>query len=333
MTHVTSPSGYSIAAVSKLTGISCHALRVWERRYGFPVPSRSASGHRRYGNEQVGVLREIAVRTLAGDSIRELIDEYHAGRFPTAAAPRGEVGESSAKVVVDLLFAGDLAGAEAVLDRFLDRLSPLELVERVIEPALVEIGERWFRRESSIYQERSALGCLFSLIHRLLHRVRRENIHPKRRVLVGTVQGDAHEGGVMLLSLALELAGWRAISVGVDVPIEEFRKAIDAWQPDALALSFVLSRNIRKRFAELQFIRSVPVFVGGRSIVNHQGLARRFGMVPLTGSLSASSAQLILETERWHGRQVRSRVKLGGIIPPDHRETAAYWERLVGQEG
>src|SRR3954454_12646166 len=31
---------YSIAAVSKLTGASCHALRVWERRYGFPVPHR-----------------------------------------------------------------------------------------------------------------------------------------------------------------------------------------------------------------------------------------------------------------------------------------------------
>src|SRR5262245_673443 len=36
---------YTIAAVSKLTGVSCHTLRVWERRYGFPEPHRSASGH------------------------------------------------------------------------------------------------------------------------------------------------------------------------------------------------------------------------------------------------------------------------------------------------
>ena len=47
---------YSIAAVSKLTGVSCHALRVWERRYGFPVPHRSASGHRRYSRDQVRLL-------------------------------------------------------------------------------------------------------------------------------------------------------------------------------------------------------------------------------------------------------------------------------------
>lgn len=330
MAQVLASAGYSIAAVSKLTGISCHALRVWERRYGFPIPCRSASGHRRYASEQVGVLREIAVRTRAGDSIGELIDDYHAGRLPLATLEQRDLGESSARIVVDLLFAGDLAGAEAVLDRFQNELSPLELVEQTIEPALIEIGERWFRRESCLYQERAAMGCLFSLIHRLLHRVRHANTQPKRRVLIGAVQGDVHEGGIMLLSLALELAGWRAISVGVDVPIGEFPKAIDAWKPDALALSFVLSRNIKKRFGELAGITAVPVFVGGRSIVNHQGLARRFGMIPLAGSLSATSAQLILETERWHGRQARSGSSRNVSRPGDELAAPASWEALIG---
>ena len=318
--------GYSIAAVSKLTGISCHSLRVWERRYGFPIPCRLESGHRRYANDQVGILREIAVLTQAGHSISELIEEYHAGRFQGEPAAQKSVAASSAEVVVDLLFAGDIAEAEVVLDRLQAEMSPLELVDRVIEPALIEIGERWFRRESEIYQERTAMGCLFSLIHRLLHQVRRANTRPLRRVLVGTVQGDVHEGGLMLLSLALELSGWRSISVGVDVPISQFPKAIQAWQPDALALSFVLSRNIRKRFIELERIKSVPVFVGGRSIVNHQSLARRFGMIPLTGSLAASSAQLIFETERWHVRQSRTRPLPPNVVP------TLYWDHLVAGE-
>ena len=64
---------YSIAAVSKLTGVSCHALRVWERRYGFPIPHRSASGHRRYSRDQVRVLRHVAVLAQGGQSIGDLI--------------------------------------------------------------------------------------------------------------------------------------------------------------------------------------------------------------------------------------------------------------------
>ena len=68
--------------------------------------------------------------------------------------------------------------------------------------------------------------------------------------------------------------------------------------PTRWRLSFVLSRNINKRFRELSKIRGVPVFVGGRSIVNHQGLARRHGLIPLIGSLRASTSQLIGRSRR-----------------------------------
>ena len=51
--------GLSIAAVERETGISKDALRVWERRYGFPMPTRNAFGERVYPAAQVGRLRMI----------------------------------------------------------------------------------------------------------------------------------------------------------------------------------------------------------------------------------------------------------------------------------
>src|SRR5713101_1714766 len=81
----TGESEYSIAAVSKLTGVSCHALRVWERRYGFPVPHRSASGHRRYGIDQVLILRRVSEQSQAGRSIGDLIADLRAGKLTVDA--------------------------------------------------------------------------------------------------------------------------------------------------------------------------------------------------------------------------------------------------------
>jgi hypothetical protein len=49
----------------------------------------------------------------------------------------------------------------------------------------------------------------------------------------------------------------------------------------------------------------VPIIVGGRSIVNHQGLARRHGLIPLTGTLANSSSQLLAEFEEWRRKQAR----------------------------
>ena len=170
---------------------------------------------------------------------------------------------------------------------------------------MVNVGERWFRGECDVFQERCATGILLLRLGRLLDQARRSNSTPKRSVLVGTVKGDRHEGGVLMVSLILELAGWRAIPMGVDLPVSEYAKAVESWHPDALGLSFVLSRNINKRFQELARIGGLPIFVGGRSIVNHQGLARRHGLIPMTGTLANSSSHLMAEFEEWWRKQGR----------------------------
>jgi len=298
MSMVASKPGYSIAAVSKLTGVSCHALRVWERRYGFPIPDRSASGHRRYDKDQVTALRHLSNLARSGQSIGDLIAGYREGTLKTDEdGPAAVEEKSSCSPVVDSLFDGDRISADSMLDQLSDRLSMMDLVERVIEPALVEVGERWFRGEGQVFQERGATLALHGRVDRMLNEARRANRNPTRSVLVGSVKGDQHGGGVLMVSLAMELAGWRAMTLGVDLPVEEYQKAVESWRPDALAVSFVLSRNINKRFRELSKIEGVPVFVGGRSIVNHQALARRHGLIPLTGSLRASTKQLINEVE------------------------------------
>ena len=87
----------------------------------------------------------------------------------------------------------------------------------------------------------------------------------------------------MICGLMLELAGCRAVMLGVDLPVAEIQGAIDAWRPGAVGVSFVLSRNINNRFSELGRLRGAPVLIGGRSILNHQRLARRHGLTPLPG--------------------------------------------------
>ena len=51
--------GLSIGDVVEATGLGEATLRAWERRYGFPAPSREPSGHRRYTADDVERLRRI----------------------------------------------------------------------------------------------------------------------------------------------------------------------------------------------------------------------------------------------------------------------------------
>ena len=43
----------TIGTLARRTGVSVSTLRAWERRFGFPVPARLESGHRRYTERDV----------------------------------------------------------------------------------------------------------------------------------------------------------------------------------------------------------------------------------------------------------------------------------------
>ena len=60
---------YRIGAVSRLTGISPDALRIWERRYAAVSPQRSSGGGRLYSSEDVARLRLMKQLVDAGDAI------------------------------------------------------------------------------------------------------------------------------------------------------------------------------------------------------------------------------------------------------------------------
>jgi DNA-binding transcriptional MerR regulator len=53
------PTGLTLKAVSRRTGIPAATLRTWEHRYGFMRPRRSPSGHRLYGEAEIARIEKV----------------------------------------------------------------------------------------------------------------------------------------------------------------------------------------------------------------------------------------------------------------------------------
>jgi DNA-binding transcriptional MerR regulator len=51
------------------TGVNEPTLRIWERRYGFPQPERTESGHRRYSEDQAELVDQVQILRQAGLSL------------------------------------------------------------------------------------------------------------------------------------------------------------------------------------------------------------------------------------------------------------------------
>ena len=63
---------FGISAVSRLTGISDHVLRIWERRHRAVDPLRTDSRRRQYSREDIRRLTLLKTLTESGDSIGNL---------------------------------------------------------------------------------------------------------------------------------------------------------------------------------------------------------------------------------------------------------------------
>lgn len=70
----TSTEGVSIGVLAARTGVTPAVLRTWENRYGFPAGQRTATGHRRFGDDDVERVRRVVAAREAGVPLSQAIE-------------------------------------------------------------------------------------------------------------------------------------------------------------------------------------------------------------------------------------------------------------------
>ncbi len=100
-------------------------------------------------------------------------------------------------------------------------------------------------------------------------------------VVIGTVKGDIHTIGKMMVSTFLTAAGFSVYDVGVDVDAQKFMDAVKEYKAQVLAMSALLSftapeqKRVIQALEEAGIRDSVKVIVGGGAITG--GFAENIG--------------------------------------------------------
>jgi len=92
------------------------------------------------------------------------------------------------------------------------------------------------------------------------------------RVLIGTVHGDIHDIGKNLVTFMLDANGFEVLDLGVDVPAQEFVKAIGDFKPQVvglsgfLALAFDAMKETVEAITAAGLRDQVKIMVGGGQV-------------------------------------------------------------------
>ncbi|HEY6729518.1 MAG TPA: cobalamin-dependent protein [Solirubrobacterales bacterium] len=144
------------------------------------------------------------------------------------------------RLYLDALRAADAPSAFRVASTALgEGLTLPELCQRVIAPAMHEIGKLWERGALTVADEHLATALTHRVLAALRPPVEPEGGVDSRRTkaMLAAVEGEQHALGLRMAADLLEEAGFHTIYLGADVPTDALLQAVDSLAPDILALS------------------------------------------------------------------------------------------------
>ena len=252
---------FNIAAVERDTGLSKDVLRMWERRYGFPVPDRDINGERCYPPEQVERLRLIKRLMDQGHRPGKLIaapvEELATltPRRPGNKSPESETTKEDLSELLALIKQHNAAGYQQAMQQRLARLGLQHFVQDTVAPLTHRVGEAWEDGSFEVFEEHLFTELTKRLLRQAISALPGGTRSP--RILLTSVPDEPHVLGLLMVEALFALEGAECIPLGTQMPLLEIGRAASAHQADIVALSFSVAFPQRQIPGLLQQLRLV----------------------------------------------------------------------------
>jgi methanogenic corrinoid protein MtbC1 len=224
-------------------------------------PERSEGGFRLYGREDIARVEAMTGLIERGFSAAESARIVAAEAEPDVSPFATGATTGDPRRLREALEGFDEAAAHAILDAALTSLTVDGVLERLVLPAVREIGQRWQAGEATVGQEHFATGLLRE---RMLALGRNWGAGVGPRALLACPPGEHHDIGLVAFGLVLRDRGWRITYLGPDTPIESVARTAADLRPRAVVLAALdtgLLEAVGDEISELS--RRAPVLLGG----------------------------------------------------------------------
>ena len=255
------PHYVSTAQVAQALGVSVTTVKRWVDGGVLPA-HRTAGGHRKLVMEEV--IRFAREGNLPQADLTQLMPGKSAVQgdpVALAARMREAVTSADADALRNVIHAGYRAGL------------PVEtLADRVVGPALAEVGHDWAAGRGNVMAEHRVTQACVAAFYELRSSLRVRPGPDSPTAVGGAPEHDPYILPTLCAKLTLLDCGWDAINLGPHTPLEAFETAVEQFAPRLIWLS-VSHVADRERFLadyaklyKLCAARGVPVAVGGSAL-------------------------------------------------------------------
>ncbi len=296
---------HPIRVAARRTGLSRDLLRAWELRYGAVAPGRTSGGQRLYSDADIERLRLLQqaleggrrisqVARLSSTELEQLVREDGEAAATTRGNGVGAIERAAGylRASLEAVKAMDALELEALLGRAALTLDAADLIDHVVTPLMVRIGDLWWVERLTPAHERLATA----VVRRTLDEIRAalQNAGGPGMV-VATPTNQRHEIGAMLAAIAAAAEGWQVTYLGADLPAASIARAVEMTRAQAIALSLIYPVDDPQLADELRALRrlvpdNAAIIVGGQGAGGYRPVLEEIGALwlPDAGALRST---------------------------------------------
>ncbi|MBN1387488.1 MAG: MerR family transcriptional regulator [Bacteroidales bacterium] len=268
---------YTIKDLEKLSGIKAHTIRIWEKRYGIIIPERTNTHRRRYTDNDLRKLINIAILNRNGFKISKI-----------SSMSFREIEDRVSFVSQDLSQDDTQIKTLVIAMLNLDEISFIELINRsilnrgfedtfngIVFPFLRRVGVLWVTGTITPAQEHFVSNLirqkLISNIDALISRKRES----RKKVLLLLPENELHEIGLLFFAYITRKNGHEILYLGSQTPFDSVVEAVQIWHADIIVTGTLSEFSGVQRGEYLEKLSKVfnkqVIIVSGTLALDQQG--------------------------------------------------------------
>lgn len=269
---------YKIDHVAKLTGLSKHVIRSWERRFDLLNPERGGNRYRMYTQKDVDLLSYIKKELEEGFAIGELaklgrdnlllqMDHKKTILHSSNESPLVRVND----VLIDSLSPFDKNKFVRGLDEAVALLSFDQVFLKILIPLQQRVGDLWHEGKIGVGEEHFVTHHVRQKFLSVINQIQVSDNGPK--VVISCLANDYHEMGACIAAYHCAINGCQVFYLGANMPVDGLREFCIITSPALILLACTKeledfeAKSLADEYAK-KLLPICPVWAGGSAMVS-----------------------------------------------------------------
>lgn len=247
---------YTIRDLEKLTGIKSHTIRIWEQRYSIIQPNRTETNHRRYSEDQLKKLLNIAFLNKKGYKISKLakLTDQELGEkvFDISSSKLDESSEVDSLIIA--MLDSDEEKFESIFNSAIIKKGFENTFIELIGPLFDKIGMLWQSKTITSPHEHFVSNIIRKKLISGIDAIPQVSGENKKTFILFLPNREWHEIGLLYSYYLLKKRGQKIIYLGASVPTDDLKEYVSSTKYDYMLTSI----NSTNSYKDLQsFIDSL----------------------------------------------------------------------------